>query len=141
MTYSILIYAFRKAGTTPEQFREHYENSHVPLVKEIAGEHFPLSHTRRYLHRTKTSNAEGGGGGGTERNADYPATVLFGNQADADYDAFAELTFADVAAFQTFFGICSQPENQARIQADEAKFLDSAKMTIVVVGETTVTTK
>lgn len=135
MTYSVLIFAYRKPDTTPEEFRAHYENSHVPLVKEIAGEHFPLSHIRRYLHRTQ-GKAEG-----TERNAEYPATVLIGSQADFDYDAFAELTFADVTAFQTFFGITKQPENQARIQADEAKFLDGSKMTVVVVGETTVTTK
>lgn len=38
MTYSVLIFAYRKPGTTPEQFRAHYEGSHVPLVKEIAGE-------------------------------------------------------------------------------------------------------
>ncbi|KAK6221591.1 hypothetical protein LQW54_001363 [Pestalotiopsis sp. IQ-011] len=135
MTYSILIFAFRKIGTTPEQFRAHYEDSHVPLVKEIAGEHFPLSHNRRYVHRT-AGKAEG-----TERNADYPATVLFGSQAEFDYDAFAELTFADVTAFQTFFGITQKPENQERIQADEAKFLDSSRMTVVVLGETIVTTK
>ncbi|KAI4594760.1 hypothetical protein KJ359_007563 [Pestalotiopsis sp. 9143b] len=135
MTYSILIFAFRKIGTTPEQFRAHYEGSHVPLVKEIAGEHFPLSHTRRYVHRT-AGKAEG-----TERNADYPATVLIGSQAEFDYDAFAELTFADATAFQTFYGITQQPENQERIQADEAKFLDSSRMTVVALGETIITTK
>lgn len=135
MTYSILIFAYRKPGTTPEQFRTHYEDSHVPLVKEIAGEHFPLSHTRRYLHRTQ-GKAEG-----TERNAEYPATVLVGAQAEFDYDAFAELTFSDAAAFQAFFGVVQQPENQARIKEDEAKFLDGARMTVVVVGEMTVTTK
>lgn len=39
MTYSILIFAYRKPGTTPEQFRAHYEGKHVPLVKEISGEY------------------------------------------------------------------------------------------------------
>lgn len=38
MTYSILIFAYRKPGTTPEQFRTYYEGSHVPLVKAIGGE-------------------------------------------------------------------------------------------------------
>lgn len=113
ISYSILIFAFRKPGTTPEQFRAHNEGSHVLLIKEIAGKHFPLSHTRRYVHRSE-GKAEG-----TERNADYPATILMGSQADFDYDAFAELTFANLTAFQTFFGITQQPENQARIQADD----------------------
>lgn len=41
MTYSILIFAYRKPGTTPEQFRAHYEGKHVPLIKEISGEYVP----------------------------------------------------------------------------------------------------
>lgn len=134
MTYSILIFAFRKQGTTPEEFRAHYENSHVPLVKDIGGDHFPLSHTRHYIDRAP------GKADGTERNAHYPASVLVGTQADFDYDSIAELTFADVTAFQTFFALCQQPDNAARLQADEEQFLDRAKMTVVAVGETLVTT-
>ncbi|KAI1876588.1 hypothetical protein JX265_004114 [Neoarthrinium moseri] len=135
MTYSVLIFAFRKPGITPEQFRAHYEGTHIALAKDIAGEHFPLSHTRRYIHRTE-AKAEG-----TERHAGYPATVLNGNQADFEYDAVAELTFSDATAFQTFYDIYQKPENLARIQGDEAMFLDGSKMTAVVVGETVVTTK
>lgn len=135
MTYSVLIFTYRKPGTTPEQFRAHYESSHVPLVKEIVGKHFPLSHTRRYIHRT-VGKAEG-----TERNAKSPASVLMGTQADFEYDAMAELTFPDVGAFQTFFGIAQQPENAARIAADEEKFLDRSKTSAVIVGETLVATK
>lgn len=41
MTFSVLIFAYRKPGTTPEQFRAHYEGKHVPLVKEISGEYVP----------------------------------------------------------------------------------------------------
>lgn len=121
MTYTVLIFAYRKTGTIPEQFRTHYEGSHVPLVKEIGGEQFSLAHTRRYIQRTE------GAAEGTERNAAYPATVLAGSQAEFDYDAFAELTFADAAHFQTFFGLTQQPENAARIAADEEKFLDSCE--------------
>lgn len=47
-----------------------------------------------------------------------------GSQTDFDYDAIAELTFADASAFQTFFGLYQQPENAARIAADEEQFLD-----------------
>lgn len=135
MTYSVLIFAYRKPGTTPEQFRAHYEGKHVPLVKELSGEHFPLSHTRRYIHRTAGEAAD------TERNAGFPATVLIGSQRDFDYDAFAELSFVDAGAFQTFFGVCQQPQNAARIAADEEQFLDRSRMTVVVVGETISTMK
>ena len=67
MTVSILLLAYRKPGTTPEQFQAYYEEKHVGLVKELAGEDYPLSHTRRYIQRVE-------GAGTTERNAKYPAT-------------------------------------------------------------------
>lgn len=135
MTYNVLIFAYRKPGTTPDQFRAHYEGAHVPLVKEIGGEHFPIAHTRRYLHRSK------GTGEGIERNASYPVTVLRGSQGDFDYDAIAELSFADLTHFQTFFGLTQQPENAARIAADEGQFLDCSRSGVVVLGETVSTTQ
>lgn len=54
MTYSVLIFAYRKPGTTPEQFRAHYEGKHVPLVKEIGGEYVPAPAPGR--HFTEASN-------------------------------------------------------------------------------------
>lgn len=49
MTYSVLIFAYRKPGTTPEQFRAHYEGKHVPLVKEIGGEYVPAPFLKRHF--------------------------------------------------------------------------------------------
>lgn len=51
MTFSILIFNYRKPGVTPAEFRTACE-ALIPVVKEITGEHFPLTHTRRYLLRT-----------------------------------------------------------------------------------------
>ncbi|EMR69549.1 putative inositol-3-phosphate synthase protein [Eutypa lata UCREL1] len=113
MAYSVIIFAYRKPGTTPEQLKAHYENSHVP-----------------------PGQAESS----TERNATTPASVLIGSQADFDYDAFAELVFKDETAFQTFMGVMQKPENAAEVAADEEQFLDRSKMTVVLVGDTTTTT-
>lgn len=168
MTYSIIIFAYRKPGTTPEQFKKHYEESHIPLLREIAGETFPLSHTRRYILRAE-GEAEG-----TTRNATTPASVLMGSQADFDFDATAELIFKDAAEFQKFcmlppppfpsfhhrathensfppehFGLHryvvkalqGTPANAAKLGANEELFLDLTKTSIAIVGETLVTTK
>ncbi|KAI1352354.1 EthD domain-containing protein [Xylaria sp. FL0043] len=147
MPYSVLIFAYRKPGTTPEQFKAHYEGVHVPLIRKLTGANFPLSHTRHYLHRTtqhqhqqQQQQQEAEGKGNTARNPHTPATVLIGTQAEFDYDAFAELTFEDEAAFQRFFALTQQqPENAEQIAADEELFLDRARMTVVVKGETRVT--
>jgi hypothetical protein len=38
----------RRSGITPHQFKEHFETVHIPLLKSVVGEDFPLSHTRHY---------------------------------------------------------------------------------------------
>lgn len=50
-----------------------------------------------------------------------------GSQTDFDYDAFAELSFADANAFQAFFELYQSPENAERIAADEEQFLDRSR--------------
>ncbi|KAI2611762.1 EthD domain-containing protein [Hypoxylon fragiforme] len=129
MTYTILFFATRKAGTTPEQFREHYETKHMPLFRELAGEHVHLKHTTRYIQRTQ-GHAEG-----TTRNATTPAQVIQGTQADFDYDAIAEITHKDAAAFQAMAEHIHAPERWAKIVEDEERFLDRAQSKVVVVGE------
>ncbi|KAI1340351.1 EthD domain-containing protein [Xylariaceae sp. FL0016] len=117
----------------------HYESKHVPLLRELAMSHFPLSHTRRYVHRTSSSSSssssssegaseEAGTSDPTERNATTPATVLIGTQADFDDDAIAELIFDNMAAFHTFYSVMQRPENAAKIAADEEHFLDRSRL-------------
>ncbi|KAI0477047.1 EthD domain-containing protein [Xylariaceae sp. FL0804] len=127
MQQSVLFFVYRKPGTTPQQFEKHYED-------EPAGENFPLSHTRRYVHRTE-------GGQGTERNAHHPATVLRGEQADFDFDCCVEMTFADLDSLQAFKTRMAQPDVVERIEADEENFLDRSKLPIVLLGAVNVTAR
>jgi len=53
----------------------------------------------------------------------------------ADFDAISELIFEDQAAFQSFFDVMTQPENAARLAADEELFLDRSKVPIVILGD------
>jgi hypothetical protein len=61
--------------------------------------------------------------------------MLRGAQADADFDAFAELGFADQAAFERFVARVQSPEVAAEIKADEEGFFETERVTIVMVGE------
>lgn len=117
MVYTVLIFASRKPGTTPQEFRDHYEGIHMPLVKELTGDHFPQIHRRRYIHRAE-------GKGDTERNPNHPATVLLGTQADFDYDVVGELIFPDATASRAFLGAMQNPETAGPINADAEKFVD-----------------
>ena len=138
MPYIILVFAYRKPGLSPADFKAHYENCHVPLLQSLAGDTFPNSHVRRYIQRSEnksTSAPEAHSG----NNVNTPAAVLVGTQADFEYDAFAELTFDDEAAFQAFFARVGQGKAAEKIAEDEEKFLDRGKMRVVVVRECIVT--
>lgn len=132
MPYTILILVYRLPTLTPTAFRSYYENSHIPLLKSIAGPLFPNTHTRRYISRTASPP-------GCVNSCTYPATVLVGTQLDFEYDAIAELKFDNETAFQAFFSRVNEPEAARRIAQDEDQFLDRAKLRAVVLERTTVT--
>ncbi|KAJ5368334.1 uncharacterized protein N7496_008094 [Penicillium cataractarum] len=137
MSVTVFIYAYRKPGLSLEDFKTHYE-AHVDLIKRLTGDDFPLSHKRSYVAR---NTVEVAAEGASDRNALTPATVIVGQQADFDFDAYAELTFADQAAFQAFGAKVYAPEAAAQIAADEEKFLDKSKLSIVMLGDVIETTK
>ncbi|KAI1762742.1 EthD domain-containing protein [Hypoxylon sp. FL1150] len=134
MPYTILFFVTRKQDISTEDFKTQYENELLPLLKEVAGPHFPQEHTRRYIKR-----AEGESKDATARNPDTPAQVLVGAQADFDYDAIIELTFASEAAFGQFFQFVHTPEKAARVMALEDKFMDRSQMRGVVLGDVVAT--
>ncbi|KAJ5702598.1 hypothetical protein N7488_010146 [Penicillium malachiteum] len=125
MSVRSFIYAYRKPGLSLAEFKTHYE-AHAALLKEIAGEDF-LNETISHAPH--------------ERNALTPAIFLVGQQTDFDFDAYAELTFVDQAAFQAFCAKVYAPEAAARIAADKEKFLDKSKLGIAMIGDVIETTK
>jgi uncharacterized protein (TIGR02118 family) len=96
----LIVLLTRKAGTSPEQFRRHYETAHAPG----AIEHIPA------LAR-----------------ADYRRNFIEGSRADAatrpDFDVITEITFADDADYEAFQRSLAV---QAWIAEDEARFSDRA---------------
>ncbi|KAJ5779805.1 Dimeric alpha-beta barrel [Penicillium paradoxum] len=137
MPVKISVFLYRNPRLSPEEFRRRYE-AHVKMIKRMTGEDFPLSHHRNYIAR---NTVEIPPEGSTPRNAFTPATILRGQQADFDFDAYAELTFADQAAYQAFAAKIYAPDAAAQIAADEEKFLDRLKLGIALVEEVRVTVK
>lgn len=105
----------RKPGMSFEDFRHHYETSHVPLVKRLMGADL-TDYVRNYR------NAEGN-----------PFPVGPG----AEFDCMTEFHFADQAAFERAVGAIEHPDNAPLVRADEAKFLDTSRVLIAMVDVAT----
>ncbi len=92
-------------------------------IQEMAGAHFPQSHTRRYIQRTDGENA----------------TVLVGSQTDFDYDVLAEMIFEAEETWKAFYDTLCIEENAKWIEEDEKNFFDRTRVRVVVLGETEIT--
>ncbi|KAL4876899.1 EthD domain-containing protein [Aspergillus karnatakaensis] len=129
MTVKALLYVTRKPGTTPAEFQAYYDTVHLPLIKSLAGDDFPLSHKRLYLARPTAGD-----------DNTYPVTALLGSQEDFPYDCITELTFPTEKALNKFFKRRMEPGTKEAVDADEQEFMDSSKLKLVLVGSVTETT-
>ncbi|KAL4863225.1 hypothetical protein BDV12DRAFT_177795 [Aspergillus spectabilis] len=130
MTFKALLFVTRKPGMTPTDFQTHYDTVHLPLIKAIGGDDFPLAHKRLYLARPVAGE-----------DHSYPAATLMGGPDDFPYDCITELTFPDEEALKKSFGRGMEPGTKEIVEADEQKFMDNTKMKMVVLGEVIETTR
>lgn len=97
----LIVLLTRKPGTSLEQFRHHYETAHAPgAIARIPA-----------LAR-----------------ADYRRNFIESTDDDVlprpDFDVITEITFADDVDYQAFRRSLEDPEIQAWIAEDEARFSD-----------------
>lgn len=97
----------RKPGLTPEEFRDHYENRHVPLVRRTLTT--IGRYTRNYLDTQSLS-------AGREEGASGGPVPYF--------DVITEVWFADQAAYDGFVEALSDPAVSETLREDEERFLD-----------------
>lgn len=90
----LMIAVTRRAGMTPEAFREHLGSVHAALVRDCPA-------TRRYVRRYVQSYTLAG--------------------TPARYDGAAELWFDSVDDMNRFF---ADPDYLANVRPDEARFAD-----------------
>ncbi|RYP04374.1 hypothetical protein DL765_010214 [Monosporascus sp. GIB2] len=110
MVFRVYMLAVRAPGISVEEFKDHWDNQHLNLLKEIAGDAYPDVH----IHR-------------------YPAQVE--GPEEARFDGIGYLEFKDKEGFFRLKEIAEKPENQARLDADERSFLDKSKIQMYVVDD------
>ena len=130
MTYTIMLFVTRKPNLSPEEFKDHYENVHIPLAQRLCAGNWPFKFTRQYLARVTRK------GFGGPANPDRPPLLLRGTAQDIDYDCVGHMEFENEHAFQAFYKRVYEKDVAAKLAADEVQFLELGKTRVVVVGET-----
>jgi hypothetical protein len=107
----------RKRGLTKEQFRHHYETSHVALAKKHFG-HLFIDYRRHYVQTGVVNDG---------------ASLI--DTPDAEYDAVTTVFLQDKAAVDEFQRIAALPDLSAILKADEERFLDRPAMRMMFCEE------
>ncbi|MFC4595063.1 EthD domain-containing protein [Sphingobium tyrosinilyticum] len=108
----MIVFIKKKEGMSFEDFRNHYENVHVPLCGERIG-HL-IQEFRRYYPQNLNNLYHG------RPDADA------GHDSGTCYDAVAVYTIKDEAALQELIRIGQDPGFQRIITEDEERFCDRA---------------
>jgi len=112
----LLVLTARRPDLTPDQFKHHYENVHIPLLRRLLGDAFPLTQERNY----------------TPRSADGSVEALIGG-GDLAYDCVTVSVFADGEHLQRAVAESNDPRKKVKREEDEAKFLDMTKTKMIMV--------
>jgi uncharacterized protein (TIGR02118 family) len=107
----------RNASMSPQEFADHWQNHHGPLLRECTDF---TRHLRRYTQHKVTSS-------------DSPVAGLFG--ANGDFDGVAVLEFHSAAAMSLAF---NEPSYLADVKPDESRFVDIANCVSYIADSTEV---
>ncbi|KAF2447741.1 hypothetical protein P171DRAFT_518794 [Karstenula rhodostoma CBS 690.94] len=109
--YCIIAFLAKKTSTTLDEFRDYYENKHIPLVKRqlnAAGVPLPLVYTRRFI--------------------DSKTPIVSASGLSVGFDCVTELQFASKEDFENFWAApLMMGEGSKVVREDEAKFIDGEK--------------
>lgn len=115
----IIYFLKRKKGLTHEQFREHYEKSHVVLAKKYIG-HLLKDYIRNYPSFALLN----------------PSNIPEGTEPvpyDIGYDCITEMHVENQAAIDEMTRIFNDPEVNPVLVEDELKFLERDQIVMIIV--------
>ena len=116
--FNVLVFGTMAPHLTLPEYKNHYNNIHVPLVRNLTGENFPPLHTRYYV-------------GGT------PAFV--NASAKVDWDSMAVMSFRDQAQAVGFMGVLGREDVKEVVRRDEEEFMGAEPRTVIVGVDVAVT--
>jgi hypothetical protein len=114
----IVVLIRRREGLSRGEFRDYYEQQHVPLALRFIRPYL-LDYRRTYLAD------EAGYADMVADDGEPERTDSFG------YDCVTEMWFRDEAALESMFQALSRPDVRDALTADEMRFLDRDSVRVI----------
>lgn len=114
------------------------EDVHVPIQKEVMGEHYPISHPRRYVARIESGAGDRlGAPSASKKTGDHASpVVLVGTPEELGWDLLAEMIFRDELHLQQCYATINSLDGQ-RMKDDEENFTETSQLKVVLMSENT----
>lgn len=125
MPYTIISFLARKPDLSHADFKQYYETSHVPLLKTVVGDDFPLSHTRHYVDPDTASL--------TSYTDFWVAPV---QDEFFQYDVVTVYTFVDRQHWERFLAKCEKKDNKEELSKAKGMILKEGGLRVIGVGDT-----
>lgn len=138
MTVSVVCLYTRRADISPAEFKRYMEDVHLPIQKEVMGEHFPISYPRKYVSRIETGAGDRLGAPSASKKHGNPASpvVLVGTPEELGWDLLVEMIFRDELHLQQCYAAINTLNGQ-RMKDDEENFTETSQLKVVLMGENT----
>ena len=123
MPQKLMMFLKRKEGVSFEEFRDHYEKVHIPLIASWIG-HVMVDFKRYYPHSAVNLYV------GREDEADAPS-----KDGGIDYDSVSVYTLTE-GAVDEIRRVRQSPEYTRAITEDEKNFVDRGATRVTLTEET-----
>lgn len=136
MVVSVIALYTRRSDVDPEDFKRYMEDKHLPLLKQVLGDHYPASFPRRYVQRVESGAGDRLGAQSASKKTSDPTgpVVLVGAPEDLGWDMWGELIFRDELHMQQCYAAMNSLEGQ-QVKDDEENFTVPHLLKVVLVGE------
>lgn len=133
MVFTIFMFIPRRPGMTPEEFRDYYENRHVPLVLSILDKDTqPVRHSRYYIQRDASAQGDA---------AVAPPLLYLGDPDKVIFDCVTMVEFEDKAHFTRFRDVFKHSPKKLELEEDQKMFEDESRFVALAVQEPMVSTR
>ncbi|KAL9050025.1 MAG: hypothetical protein Q9162_006875 [Coniocarpon cinnabarinum] len=116
MSYTLSFHARRAPHLSQDEFQNYMEDNHIPLLKRLAGNAFPIKHVMRYVGRYSHSTP-------AVVSTDDTADQVSNNNGVAKAVLIRTLVFADREHAERYQARMATTEAAEELQNDNAKFV------------------
>ncbi len=126
MVFTVIMLIPRKPGLTPAEFKDYYENHHVPLCLSVLDDTTkPTRHSRYYIKRDASAQGDA---------PVAPPIMYIGTPSMVEFDCVTMVEFEDEAHFDRYHEVFKTGARRHELKKDQEMFEDETRFIALAVN-------